>query len=88
MARIALQCQQSRSESLPACRGHGAGSFLRSGQKEALVSFGSLVALLVLLAAFVLYLMARMDGVVAAMFGGLALAVLLSPWPIRWTPPA
>lgn len=52
------------------------------------MSFGTLVALLVLVAAFILYLMGRMDGVVAAMFGGLALAVMLSPWPIRWSPPA
>jgi len=52
------------------------------------VSFGTLVALLVLLAAFILFLMGRMDGVTASMFAGLALAILLSAFPLRWSVPA
>lgn len=48
------------------------------------MSVGSLVAFLVLVAAFVLFLMSKMDGVMAAMFGGLALAILLSAFPLRW----
>jgi hypothetical protein len=52
------------------------------------MSFGWLLALLVLLAAFVLFVVDRMDGVTAAMFGGLALAILLSPFPVPWKGPA
>jgi hypothetical protein len=52
------------------------------GRKATLVSIGWLIALLVLLAAFVLFLMGRMDGLTAAMFGGLAIAILLSPFPV------
>lgn len=67
---------------------HGAG-FCRSGARKGRdVSFGHLVALLVLLAAFVLYITGKMDGVPAAMFGGLALAIMLTAFPIRWGPAA
>lgn len=48
------------------------------------MSFGSILAFLVLVAAFVLFLMGKMDGVMAAMFAGLALAILLSPFPVKW----
>lgn len=48
------------------------------------MSFGWLLALLVLLAAFVLFLVGRMDGVTASMFGALALSILLSPFPVKW----
>lgn len=51
------------------------------------MSFGWLIALLVLLAAFVLFLMDRMDGITACMFGGLALAILASPFPVKWRVP-
>lgn len=57
-------------------------SFL--GQKEAVVSFGAILAFLVLVAAFVMFLVGKMDGVTAAMFGALALAILLSPFPVKW----
>lgn len=52
------------------------------------MSFGHLVALLVLGAAFVLYIVGKMDGTTAAMFGGLAFAILVSGFPIRWGPAA
>lgn len=52
------------------------------------MSIGSLIAFLVIVAAFVLFLMSQMDGVIAAMFGGLALAILLTPFPLRWGPAA
>lgn len=52
------------------------------------MSFGWLLALLVLLAAFVLFVVGRMDGVTAAMFAGLALSILLSPFPVPWKMPA
>jgi hypothetical protein len=58
------------------------------GQIGRSMSFGWLLALLVLLAAFVLFVVDRMDGVTAAMFGGLALAILLSPFPVPWKGPA
>lgn len=51
------------------------------------MSIGTLIALLVLLAAFILFLMGRMDGVQASMFGGLALAILLSVVPLPWRVP-
>lgn len=56
------------------------------GGKADLVTFGHLVALLVLLAAFVLYITGKMDGVSAAMFGGLAFSIFLTAWPMRWGP--
>jgi hypothetical protein len=56
-------------------------AFRRLGQIGRSISFGWLLALLVLLAD-------RMDGVTAAMFGGLALAILLSPFPVPWKGPA
>jgi hypothetical protein len=43
------------------------------------MSLGWLLAFLVLAAAFVMFLVGKMDGVQAAMFGGLALAILFSP---------
>lgn len=48
------------------------------------VSVGTLIALLVLLASFVLFVVGRMDGVQAAMFGGLAFAILLTVVPLPW----
>lgn len=48
------------------------------------MSFGAILAFLVLVAAFVLFLTGRMDGMVSAMFSGLALAILLSPFPVKW----
>ena len=48
------------------------------------MSFGAILAFLVLVAAFVLFLVNRMDGVMAAMFCALALSILLSPFPVRW----
>lgn len=56
--------------------------------RQILVSFGWLLALLVLVAAFILFLMERMDGITACMFGGLALAILLSPFPVKWSWPS
>lgn len=58
------------------------------GKKGTAVNFGHLVALLVLGAAFVLWLVGQMDVREALMFIGLAVAILVSPFPIRWTPPA
>ena len=49
------------------------------GRKEAAMSIGWLLAFLVLVASFVLWLSDKMGGVEAAMFGGLALAILFSP---------
>lgn len=54
------------------------------GREETIVSVGTLIALLVLLAAFVLFVVGRMDGVTAAMFGGLAFAILLTVVPLPW----
>lgn len=48
------------------------------------MSFGAILAFLVLVAAFVLFLVDRMGGLEAAMFGALALSILLSPFPVRW----
>lgn len=47
------------------------------------MSIGWLLALLVLLAAFVMFLVGKMDVVTAGMFGGLALAIMLSPFPVK-----
>lgn len=52
------------------------------------MSVGWLLALLVLLAAFVMFLVGKMGGVEAAMFGGLALAIMLSPFPVPFKWPA
>lgn len=41
------------------------------------ITIGWIIALLVLIAAFVLWLAGKMDGLEAAMFGGLALARLI-----------
>lgn len=51
------------------------------------MSIGSILAFLVLVAAFVLFLIGKMDGVSAAMFGALALAILLSAFPVKWRVP-
>ncbi len=48
------------------------------------MSFGAILAFLVLVAAFVLFLVGRMDTTTAAMFGTLALSILLSPFPVKW----
>ena len=48
------------------------------------MSFGAILAFLVLVAAFVLFLVDRMAGLEAAMFGALALSILLSPFPVKW----
>lgn len=48
------------------------------------MSFGAILSFLVLVAAFVLFIVGRMDGVQAAMFGALALSILLSPFPVKW----
>ena len=48
------------------------------------MSIGCLLALLVMLASFVLFIVGRMDGVQAAMFGALAFAILCSPFPVKW----
>ena len=48
------------------------------------MSVGWLLALLVLVAAFVLFLVGRMDSLQAAMFAGLALAIMLSPFPVTF----
>ena len=52
------------------------------------MSIGYVLAFLVLVAAFVLWLMNRMDPTTAGMFAGLALAIMLSPFPIRLWPPS
>ena len=48
------------------------------------MSIGWLLALLALISSLVLFLIGRMDGGTAAMFGALALSILLSPFPIKW----
>lgn len=48
------------------------------------MSFGTLLAVLVIVADLVLYLMGKLPGEVAAMFAALALAILLSAVPLRW----
>ena len=48
------------------------------------MSIGYLLALLVLVEAFVLVLVSRMEPLEAAMFGALALAIMLSPFPVKW----
>lgn len=48
------------------------------------MSFGAILAFLVLVAAFVMWLTDKMPGVEAAMFGALALAILFSPFPVKW----
>ena len=48
------------------------------------MSIGAILAFLVLVCAFVLFLVGRMDGTQAALFGALALAILLSPFPVKW----
>lgn len=48
------------------------------------MSIGWVLALLVLICAFVLFIVGRMDGLQAAMFGGLALSIMLSPFPVPW----
>ena len=53
----------------------------------AIMSFGGIVAFLVLVASFVLALIGKMEIVEAAMFAGLALAILLSPFLLRWPGP-
>jgi anaerobic C4-dicarboxylate transporter len=50
------------------------------------MSIGALIALIVGICALVLFLTARMDGIEAAMFGGLAVAILLAGFPIPWRP--
>lgn len=71
---------------------HGVGLFAFwdwfGAEKDTRLSIGSILAFLVLVAAFVLFLMGKMDGVTAGMFGALALAILLSAFPIRWSAPA
>ncbi len=52
------------------------------------MSFGHLLAFLVLVAAFVLWLSGRMDGLPAAMYGALAFAILCTAFPIKWRVPA
>ncbi len=52
------------------------------------MSIGAILAFLTLCAAFVLFLVGRMDGMTAALFGALALAILLSPFPVKWQFPA
>lgn len=54
------------------------------GRRADFVSIGAILAFLVLVAAFVLFLMNRMDGMLAGLFGALALSILLSPFPVRW----
>lgn len=51
------------------------------------MSIGSLLAFLVLIAAFVLWIVGQMDVREALMFGCLAVAILLSPFPIKWRVP-
>ena len=58
--------------------------FVSWGKKGRLVSFGWLLALLVLLATFVLWLTDKMDPVQAGMFAALALAIMLSVFPVKW----
>lgn len=48
------------------------------------MSIGGVLALLVLIAAFVLYLISKLDPTDAALFAALAVAILLSAWPIVW----
>lgn len=48
------------------------------------MSFGGILAFLVLVAAFVLWLTDKMPGLEAALVGALALAILFSPFPVRW----
>lgn len=48
------------------------------------MSFGTLLALLVLIAALVLALVGRLDPLEAGMFAALALAVLLTAVPLPW----
>ena len=48
------------------------------------MSFGAILAFLVLVAAFVLLLVGRMEPTEAACFGALARAILVSPFPGKW----
>jgi hypothetical protein len=48
------------------------------------MSFGTLVALLVLIVAVVLLVIGRMDPLEAGLFAALALAVLLTAVPLPW----
>lgn len=48
------------------------------------MSLGSLLAFLVLISAFVLWLVGQMDVREALMFGCLALAILLTAVPLPW----
>ena len=48
------------------------------------MSLGAIIAFLVLVAVFVMFLVGRMDGMMAALFGALALAILFSPFPVLW----
>ena len=52
------------------------------------MSIGHLIALLVLGAAFVLWLVGQMDIREALMFIGLAVSILTSPFPLKWRVPA
>lgn len=52
------------------------------------MSFGAILAFLVLVAAFVMAITGKMDIVEATMFGFLALSILLSPFPVKWGAPA
>lgn len=52
------------------------------------MSFGWVLAFLTLVAALVLWLTDKMSGVEAGMFAALALAILFSPFPVKWRVPA
>jgi hypothetical protein len=55
------------------------------------VSIGWVLAFLTLVSAFVLWLTDKMPAVEAGMFAALALAILFSPFPVKWSwpgPPA